>query len=406
MADFARWLEDNMESLIQAALSELSQDETQQAQARQSVSQFYENVLRAVQQHDPTPLYRVLEDWIDARSTPIEGELTRLLPVVIKFKQVNADQICRLAVDHDAVQLLTAMEKVYDPAVVYLSNLEADALLDDMRRQLQRARLELDRLDKSKSDFIEVAAHELRTPITLVEGYTHMLQTSVPGLSEDAVAGPLIDGVYSGVRRLKEIIRDMLDVSLISLGMVELHLQPVWITHLVKALERDIEDHMAERAVSLVIDHDAIPQQPTIGDPERLLQVFQKIVSNAVKYTPDGGRVMVTARQLTGFTDIMVIDNGIGIEPENLTRIFSMFSTIGDTSLHSSSKVRFRGGGPGLGLFISKGIIEAHGGNIWAESPGYDEELCPGSTFHIMIPMRNLTADDTIDAATGNSDVE
>ena len=74
----------------------------------------------------------------------------------------------------------------------------------------------------------------------------------------------------------------------------------------------------------------------------------------------------------------------------------NMFSTLGDTSLHSSGKAKFRGGGPGLGLFISKGIIEAHGGNIWAESPGYDEALCPGSTFHIVIPMQSALSDDRI----------
>jgi signal transduction histidine kinase len=73
-----------------------------------------------------------------------------------------------------------------------------------------------------------------------------------------------------------------------------------------------------------------------------------------------------------------------------------MFSTIADSTLHSSGKTKFRGGGPGLGLFISKGIIEAHGGNIWAESPGFDEKNCPGSVFHILIPMRSAPQDDSI----------
>ena len=153
---------------------------------------------------------------------------------------------------------------------------------------------------------------------------------------------------------------------------------------------------LSERQVNLIIEYDTIPRQPIYGDPERLLQVLQKIVYNAIKYTPDGGEIVVTARQLTSFTDIMVIDNGIGIDADNLTRIFSTFSTLGDASLHSSGKAKFRGGGPGLGLFISKGIIEAHGGNIWAESPGYDPVNLPGSTFHIIIPMRSATADDTI----------
>lgn len=396
MADFAYWLESHMPTLIRAALAELSQDETQQSQAQQSVSEFFEGVLDAVRINDPQPIFAVLDAWVAARSAPTEGELTRLLPVMMAFKQVNADQICRLCADNEAVSLLMAMEKVYDPAIIYLSNLEADALLKDMRRQLRHAQTELDRLDKSKSAFIEVAAHELRTPITLVEGYTNMLGTSVPGLVDDPMVGPLLDGINGGVKRLREIIRDMLDVSLISLGMIELHQQPVWFMHLMKALEGNMQIPLSERQVKLIIEYDTIPTQPIVADPERLLQVFQKIVYNAIKYTPDGGEIVVTARQLTGFTDVMVIDNGIGIDSENLTRIFSTFSTLGDASLHSSGKAKFRGGGPGLGLFISRGIIEAHGGNIWAESSGYDPVNLPGSTFHIMIPMRSATADDKI----------
>lgn len=397
MADFAQWLEDNMSILTHAALVGLSQDETQQSQVATAVRSFFHSLHRAVIKQDPLPLYRVLDDWVAARSAPTEGELTRLLPVVIRLKQVNAEQICRLCGDEEAVQLLTAMDKVYDPAIIYLSNLEADAVLDDMRRQLEAARVELDRLDKSKSDFIEVAAHELRTPITLVEGYTNMLRTTVPGIRQDDAAAPLLDGIEGGVGRMREIIRDMLDVSLISLGMIELHWQPTWLMHAMQALEHQLRSALSDRKIRLTIDYGVIPKEPIYGDPERLLQVFLKIVTNAIKYTPDGGEILVTARQLTSFTDIMVIDNGIGIDPDNLTRIFGMFSAIGDSSLHSSGKTKYRGGGPGLGLFISKGIIEAHGGNIWAESPGFDETTCPGSTFHIMIPMRTASGNGKID---------
>jgi signal transduction histidine kinase len=396
MKQFADWLELNITYLIDAALAELSQDEIQQSQARKSVTLFFQSVYEAARRNDHTPLYQVLDSWVASRSAPVEGELTRLIPVAMKFKQVNTDQICkRCTSDLEAVDLLMAVEKIYDPAIIYLSNLETDALLQDMRQRLSDAQAELDRLDKSKSDFIEVAAHELRTPITLVEGYTNMLTASLPGLVNEPAIAPLLDGISGGVKRLREIIRDMLDVSLISLGMIELHWQPTWLRHLMQALTYSMKDASAQRQVELIIEHETIPSLPIYGDPERLLQVFQKIVSNAIKYTPDGGQIIVTARQLSGFTDIMVIDNGIGIEPENLTRIFNMFSGVGDSSLHSSSKVKFRGGGPGLGLFISKGIIEAHGGNIWAESPGYDEVNCPGSTFHIMIPMKSSFSADT-----------
>ena len=90
MADFAYWLESHMPILIRAALAELSQDETQQSQAQQSVTEFFESVLDAVRINDPQPIYTVLDAWVDARSAPTEGELTRLLPVMMAFKQVNA----------------------------------------------------------------------------------------------------------------------------------------------------------------------------------------------------------------------------------------------------------------------------------------------------------------------------
>jgi len=89
---------------------------------------------------------------------------------------------------------------------------------------------------------------------------------------------------------------------------------------------------------------------------------------------------------LPGFIEITVTDTGIGISPENQAIIFEKFGQLGRVDLHSSGKIKFKGGGPGLGLPITRGIIEAHGGSIWAESQGYDEKKCPGSTFHILLP--------------------
>jgi signal transduction histidine kinase len=132
----------------------------------------------------------------------------------------------------------------------------------------------------------------------------------------------------------------------------------------------------------------------TFGDPERLYQALRNVVSNAVKFTPDGGRISINGRMLPGFIEITVSDSGIGIDPEDQMRIFEKFGRLGDTSLHSSGRTKFKGGGPGLGLPIAKGIIEAHGGAIWVESEGYDEERCPGSTFHILLPIRKEPPDE------------
>ena len=111
------------------------------------------------------------------------------------------------------------------------------------------------------------------------------------------------------------------------------------------------------------------------------------MLTNAIKYTPDGGKISLDGRKLPGFIEVVIRDTGIGIDPEDQSIIFEKFTRLGNISLHSSGKTKFKGGGPGLGLHIAKGIIEAHGGAIWVESPGYDEETFPGSTFHILLPM-------------------
>ncbi len=396
MLKLAQWLEQHHDELVNKTVDALSGETAPRNQVIDAVSVFYDGLVAATRDSNDGPLRSVLQDWIAARSAPTEGELTRIVPVLATIKRVNADLIRRTCPAEEAVELLITADAVFTSAIVYLSQLETDALLADMHREVQEARAQLKRLDKSKSDFIAVAAHELRTPITLVEGYSGMIRSTFREFAEDEVAGALLDGIDEGVKRLREIISDMIDVSLISLNMIELHFQPTWLLQIIDAVERGLQSVLLERNLELVVLRDTIPTRPIWADPERLCQVLNKIVTNAIKYTPDGGRIEIRGRELTGFTDITVTDNGIGISPNDLQYIFNMFSGVGDSALHSSSKTNYKGGGPGLGLFISKGILEAHGGNIWAESPAFDEETSPGSIFHILIPMRTAPQDDMI----------
>jgi signal transduction histidine kinase len=395
MADLAQWLEKNLHTLIDAATDELSQDETLKSEVLESVSAFYDGLLRSAKLHSPTPLNTILIDWVESRSAPTEEELAGLGAVVVTLKQVTWQQVNALCPPSEAMELLFTSDQLFTEAMLYLFQLEADVLLSHTLNQLQAAQVHVQRLDRSKSNFIAVAAHELRTPLTLIEGYTNMVRTTGVATKNDQVA-MLLDGVDSGVKRLREIISDMIDVSLIDLNMLELYFQPVWLHQLLTAVERMMRLVLVQRNLEFVIEWDSIPKQPTYGDQERLLQVLHKVVANAVKYTPDGGHVVVGGRELPGFVDVMVADTGIGISATDMPHIFDTFSGLGDIALHSSGKTKFKGGGPGLGLPIAKGIIEAHGGTIWAESDGYDEQNCPGSTFHIMIPMRTASPDDTM----------
>ncbi|HNM36578.1 MAG TPA: HAMP domain-containing sensor histidine kinase, partial [Anaerolineales bacterium] len=206
--------------------------------------------------------------------------------------------------------------------------------------------------------------------------------------SEQAVMKNYLSGVNTGIQRLRDIIDDMIDVSLIDNQLLTLNIQPMWTTHLLNLVRNEFKKPIAERNQTLnVYDFDGSDLM-IYGDSERLYQALQNVVSNAIKYTPDKGIITIDGRLLPGFIEITVKDTGIGISPENQSLIFDKFGQLGRTDLHSSGKTKFKGGGPGLGLSITRGIIEAHGGTIWVESTGYDEVQLPGSIFHILLPTR------------------
>jgi signal transduction histidine kinase len=237
----------------------------------------------------------------------------------------------------------------------------------------------------------------LKTPLTLLEGYAAMLRDRFPPQDQTSHPVILLKGIDNGTRRLREIVDDMIDVSLIDNNLLDLNFQPVWINRLLEILRSEVSGSLAERGQTLTIQPFPGFNEMTYGDSERLYQAFRNIVINAIKYTPDGGSIDIGGRRLPGFLEITFIDTGIGIDPDDQQRIFNKFGQLGSVQYHSSGKTKFKGGGPGLGLPISKGIIEAHGGTIWVESDGYDEERNPGSTFHVLLPMLEAPPEDPQD---------
>lgn len=391
MIDAGAWIQGNADILIQATTEALSNNRAIQSQVSEAVDGFYRALLRAIVTFDPTPLYTVLFDWVEARTGPIDQDSASLMPVLARIKRAIAEQVIHHCEPEDAVRVLLTIDRVMTDALVFLAQVETETLMAATRAQVQAAQLELEQVNKTKTDFIAIAAHELKTPLTVVEGYTSMMQSYARESSDDLL-NTYVEGIEKGMGRLHELIDDVVDVSLLDLGMFDLHFQPVLLHPLLDSIQYMVNDHvLTEREITFTVDRESIPRYPTIGDPGQLLKVLEKVIMNALKYTPDGGNVLVYARDFPGFgfIDLMVEDSGIGIDPANLTRIFNAFSGVGDANLHSSGKVKFKGAGPGLGLPIAKGIIEAHGGTIWAESAGYNEETCPGSTFHIMIPMHS-----------------
>jgi len=262
---------------------------------------------------------------------------------------------------------------------------------------LDKANRDLERIDRTKSDFISIASHELRTPLTVMRGYTEML---LEDTSLSPSIQPFLKGLHDGTMRLHEIMDSMFDIAQIDARSLQLNLQPIDVADLVREVSFGLTQKFAERNQSLIIDLPAMPQLK--ADPNILHKVFFHLVSNAIKFTPNEGKISITGQALApgskeapeGGVQITVSDTGVGVAPEYRDLIFSKFYQPGELGKHSTSGTRFKGGGAGLGLALAKGIVEAHGGRIWVQSPGYDEVHFPGSKFHVLLPSQKPEKDE------------
>ncbi len=372
--------------IVERASHQLARGEGLRAVAAKQISRFYMLLEDAVESGSPEWLDPCLQDWVKARSTAAYGDTPlTFLPVLDVLKSTIWDVVQENCPAEEALGIILALEPGFTHAQSFLSVLEVEALMRETFLKLHEAQDNLRRLDKSKADFIAVAAHELKTPLTLIEGYADMLTEEVQGDGRPNAVF-LLNGITKGIGRLKEIVEDMVDASMIDNNLLSLSFQPVRLLKVFEKVRTDIEHVLRERRLTFTFEDFPADEDVVGADPQRILQVFRHIVLNAVKYTPDGGRITISARRRPGFWEVLIADTGIGIAPEDQQRIFEKFSLVGDVALHSTSKTKFKGGGTGLGLAIVKGIIEAHGGAIWCESPGHDEKACLGTTFHIMIP--------------------
>jgi signal transduction histidine kinase len=373
----------------------LAQGEKVKESFDRQLNRFYDLLIQAVEVDDSSILDPLLVEWTQARTeTELNLVESTLLSVIGQMFLFSYDVVRESLAENDALELLGVLLPIYYHALEYASTQETKLHIQHITTELNNARLTLEKLEKSKSDFISVAAHELKTPLTLIDGYASMLHELLPGLTMDGQSMICLNGIKAGTGRLREIVDDMIDVSLIDNNLLAINFQPVWLNRLLNQVQRDLKDDIRKRRLNLDIRSYPGSNEMIFGDGERLYQALRNVITNAIKYTPDGGSIVVDGRLLPGFIETVITDTGIGIDPEDYARIFEKFGHLGSVSLHSSGKTKFKGGGPGLGLPITKGIIESHGGTIWVESEGYDEAKYPGSKFHILLPIRKAPPDD------------
>jgi signal transduction histidine kinase len=378
----------------------------------------------------PLPPHAVLEKspivrWLNHEHRPLTQYDVDLLPC---FEDLPADDRRWLAdLDMDvfvpihgqgewigvlAVGPKSSGDRYFEEDLILLSTLadqtavalENARLFADLKRrnaenrrlneQLIVANRELAGLDQAKSDFIDIASHELRTPLTQVRGYNDMLDEMLSSGSLSPDAGlEMTAGVRSAARRLEEIVDTIVDVSQLDTENMDIVKSPVAIGSIVRVVLAEWKEAIKERHLS-VITRNLTGLPTVVADSEGMSKVLSNLVQNAIKFTPDGGTIHIEgcvigadAPREAQVVEITISDTGIGIAPEELDRIFDKFYRVGSVMRHSTGKTKFKGAGPGLGLAIAQGIVQAHGGRIWAESPGCDEDRCPGAEFHVLLPV-------------------
>mgnify|MGYP001268970134 CR=1 FL=1 len=274
-------------------------------------------------------------------------------------------------------------------------NLQLEAKVAERTQALQAAYTRLERLDKTKTDFIAIASHEMLTPLTIINLNAQMFMQDERARQDEAY-GRWTEGIDKGVVRMQEVVDRMLDVAKIDSQSLDLHPMPLDLPFLIRQTVNRFRPALTERNLTLQLA--SLADLPEVeADIEAMQKVFYHLIMNGIKYTPDGGSIWIDGRFLPPSSanetnevhevEIVVSDSGIGIAPDVQSFIFDKFYQTGEVMLHSSGKTKFKGGGSGLGLAIVRGIVEAHHGRVWVESPGLDETTCPGSRFHVVLPQ-------------------
>ena len=297
--------------------------------------------------------------------------------------------------DRDLVMLVAAQSAALLRAVRLQSEMrQMQATIAQFNDELRAKDVAVAKMDSSRSDFLAIASHELRTPITQLLGFADLLGSMAQDNSLDVeTVTQVTESIVRACGRLNEVISQILDMAQLDVNALDLKFKT---TSLDVILRQAIEPYVGalrDRRLALkIVGLKGLP--PLQADEQRLVQAFNQLASNAIKYTPDGGRIEFNLKLLPGENNlpphiqITVADSGIGIDPQYHQLIFDKFYRIGSSAQPSTSTTKFLGAGPGLGLPIAKGVIERHGGRIWVESDGCDPAKFPGSRFQILLPLK------------------
>ncbi|MEC4879873.1 MAG: response regulator [Scytonema sp. PMC 1070.18] len=302
---------------------------------------------------------------------------------VLQNSTVSNQEFQHLKQDGSLIDVSLSLAPLHD-ADDYIYGVVMTTVDNTIRKQVEVQRLALleqeraartaaETANRVKDEFLAVLSHELRTPLNAIVGWIKLIQK---GNLSSTILQRALDSIERNAAAQTQLIEDLLDISRIIRGQTNLNIQPVNII----ALIRDTIETLSPAAAAKSIQIDlavATMSKGILADPNRLQQVFWNLLSNAIKFTSPSGKVTVQVNLIDSHLQIQVADSGIGIAPEFLPHVFEYFRQADGSTTRSHS-------GLGLGLAITRHLVELHGGTIHADSPG----LGHGSTFTIMLPMR------------------
>lgn len=250
---------------------------------------------------------------------------------------------------------------------------KATAKLEVTNKKLAGANKELERLDQSKSEFLSIASHQLRTPLTVIKGYISMVQEGNFG-KVPAKLAEVLGKVYISNERLISLVESLLNISRIEAGRIQFDIQPVDIVATTEAIVADFQQKAQAKSLKLEFTPDTnIPR--VAADPQKIKDIISNLIDNSIKYTPSG-EVNISIHQESQSVVFDCRDTGLGIDPEDLPRLFNKFVRgKGMQQVHTE--------GTGLGLYFARMVTENMGGRIWVESEGKGK----GSKFSFSLPM-------------------
>ncbi len=317
-------------------------------------------------------------EWVDGFQKTLGIKTTIVFPIVAKDK-VLGSLIFSLSKEKEKItdEEWSVLDSFVGAVGIALDNALLFKSLNNTTEQLRVANDKLKELDKLKDEFVSLASHELRTPMTVIKSYIWLLLEGKTGEITEKQK-EYLQRTYDSTIRLINMVNDMLNISRIESGRFTIEPKNIDLSALIQEVIAEMQPRANEQELQLVYT----PPQQTLpavwADPERIKQVLINLVGNSLKFTPKQGTIMIYFTFDEGFVVTHVKDTGRGIKLEDMEKLFKKFNMIGGNYLNKQS-----GQGTGLGLYLSKSLIELHKGRIWVESEGEYK----GSTFSFSLPL-------------------